>query len=48
MSKTLTIDCVQAIGTVSLRFILYFVHELVGMMFHHPIFFVGLRSKSSD
>ena len=27
---------------------LYLVHQLVGMMSHHPIFFVGLGSKSSE
>ena len=35
-------------GTVSFGFILYLVHELVGMMSFHPIFFVGLGSKSSE
>ena len=34
--------------TVSFRFFLYLVHELVGMMSCHPIFFIGLGSKSSD
>ena len=29
-------------------FILYLVHVLVGMTSHHPIFFVGLGSKSSE
>ena len=33
---------------VSFRFILYLVHELMGMMSHHTIFFVGLGSKSSE
>ena len=38
MSNILTIACVQPVGTVSFRFILYLVHELVGMTFRHPIF----------
>ena len=41
-SKFFIIACVQAIGPVSFRFILYLVQELVGMMSRHPIFFVGL------
>ena len=45
ISKLLTIACVQAIGHSFFRFILYLMHELVGMMSHHPIFFVGLGSK---
>ena len=48
MSKILTIACVQAVVQVSFRFILYLVHELVGMTSRHPIFFVGLGSKSSE
>ena len=48
MSKLLNIACVQATGHSLFRFILYLVHELVGMMPHHPMFFVGLESKSNE
>ena len=48
MSKVLTIACVQAIGHSFFHIYLYLVHKLVGMMSRHPIFFVGLVSKSSE
>ena len=48
MSKIFTIACVQAVGTVSFRFILYLVHELVVMTSRHPIFFVDLSSKQAN
>ena len=46
MSKILTIACVQAV--VHSFFQIYLVHALVGMTSCHPIFFVGLGSKSSE
>ena len=44
MSQILTIACVQAVGH-SFRFILYLVHELVGMTSCHLIFFCKPRTK---
>ena len=41
MSKILTIACVQAVMHSFFRFILYLVHELVGMTSRHPIFLVS-------
>ena len=56
--KILTIACVQAKGHSFIHIYCTFIsawiggydvspHGLVGMMFHHPIFFVGLGSKSN-
>ena len=46
--KILTIAYVQAIGHTFFQIYLYLVHDLVGIMSHHPIFFVGLGSKSCE
>ena len=48
MSKILTIACVQAVVHSFFQIHLYLVHELVGLRSRHPIFFVGLGSKSSE
>ena len=46
--KLLTNACGQAIGHSFFQIYFYSVHELVGMMSHHDIFFVGLGSESSE